>query len=103
MSSNKVILITGATGALGSKTAHTFAARGDTLILLDNDRGKLDSLTGDLNLSAERLFASVVDLRDRDAVRATAEKVAARFGGIHALIHLVGGWVGGKSISEASV
>jgi NAD(P)-dependent dehydrogenase (short-subunit alcohol dehydrogenase family) len=103
MSSNKVILITGATGALGSKTAHAFAARGDTLMLLDNDQGKLDSLTRDLNLSAERLFASVVDLRNEDAVRATAEAIAARFGGIHALIHLVGGWVGGKSIPEASV
>ncbi len=100
---NRVVLITGATGALGTKTAHTFAARGDRLILLDNDQAKLDSLTRDLNLSAERIFASVVDLRDGNAVRATAEAIAARFGGIHALIHLVGGWVGGKSIPEASV
>ena len=100
---NRVVLITGATGALGNKTAHAFAARGHTLVLLDHDQQKLDSLTRDLNLSAERLFASVVDLRDGNAVRATAEAVAARFGGIHALIHLVGGWVGGKAIPEASV
>ncbi len=99
---NRVVLITGATGALGTKTAHTFAARGDTLILLDNDQKKLDSLTRDLNLSAERIFASVVDLRDENAVHATVEVIARRFGGIHALIHLVGGWVGGKSIPEAS-
>lgn len=99
----KVVVITGATGALGSKTAHAFASRGHSLILLDNDQGKLDALTRDLNLSAERLFASVVDLRNGDAVRATAEAIAARFGGIHALIHLVGGWVGGKSLPEASV
>src|SRR5919198_5242973 len=99
--SSKVILITGATGALGSKTAHAFAARGDRLILLDNDQGKLDSLTRDLNLSAERLFASVVDLRNGDAVRATAEAVVARFGGIHALIHLVGGWGCGETLSCA--
>jgi NAD(P)-dependent dehydrogenase (short-subunit alcohol dehydrogenase family) len=99
----KVVLITGATGALGSKAAHAFAAHGDKLILLDNDQGKLDALTRDLNLSAEQLFTSVVDLRNGDAVHATAEAVAARFGGIHALIHLVGGWVGGKSIPDASV
>src|SRR5512141_1515687 len=98
----KVVLITGATGALGSKTAHMFAARGHALILLDNDQNKLDSLTRDLNLSAERLFASVVDLRNGDAVRATAEAVAARFGGIHALIHLVGGWVGGKTLVDSN-
>ena len=102
MSSSKVIVITGATGALGSRTAHTFAARGHSLILLDNDQVKLDTLTRDLNLSAERLFASVVDLRDGAAVRATAETVALRFGEIHALIHLVGGWTGGKTLVEAS-
>jgi 3-oxoacyl-[acyl-carrier protein] reductase len=100
---NKVVVITGATGALGSKAAHAFAARGHSLVLLDNDQTKLDALTRDLNLSAERILASVVDLRNGEAVRATADAVSARFGGIHALIHLVGGWVGGKPIAEAAV
>lgn len=98
----RVIIITGATGALGSKTAHAFGARGHSLVLLDNDQAKLDSLVRDLNLSAERLYASVVDLRDEQAVRATAEAVSARFGGVHALIHLVGGWLGGKTLAEVS-
>lgn len=100
---NKVIVITGATGALGTKTAQTFAAQGHSLVLLDNDQAKLDSLTRDLNLSAERLYASVVDLRDGPAVHSMAEAVSAKFGGVHALIHLVGGWVGGKTLPEASV
>jgi NAD(P)-dependent dehydrogenase (short-subunit alcohol dehydrogenase family) len=100
---NKVVAITGATGALGRKTAQAFAERGHSLVLLDNDQDKLDALTRDLNLSAERIFATLVDLRNGDAVRATAEAVSARFGGIHALIHLVGGWVGGKAISDASI
>lgn len=98
----KVIIITGATGALGRKTAHAFAARGDSLVLLDNDQTKLDALVRDLSLSAERLYASVVDLRDEQAVRATAEAVSAQFGRVHALIHLVGGWMGGKSLAEVS-
>jgi NAD(P)-dependent dehydrogenase (short-subunit alcohol dehydrogenase family) len=97
---NKVVLITGATGVLGNKTAHAFAARGHSLVLLDNDQAELDSLVRDLNLSADRLFRSVVDLRDSSAVRSTAEAVAAQFGGIHALIHLVGGWTGGKTLTE---
>lgn len=100
---NKVIVITGATGALGSKTAHTFAAGGHSLVLLDNDQKKLDTLARDLDLSAERLYTAAIDLRDGQAVRATAEAVAARFGAVHALIHLVGGWLGGKSLPEASV
>jgi NAD(P)-dependent dehydrogenase (short-subunit alcohol dehydrogenase family) len=96
----KVIVITGATGALGNTAAHAFAGRGHSLVLLDNDQAKLDALTRDLNLPEDRLFASVVDLRDQSAVRATAEVVAAKFGGVHALIHLVGGWVGGKTLLE---
>src|SRR5687768_6812061 len=98
----RVVVITGATGALGSKTAHAFAARGDSLALLDHNQDRLDSLARDLNLSDERLFASVVELRDGAAVHATAEAIAAKFGRVDALIHLVGGWVGGKTLSESS-
>jgi len=98
---NKTVVITGATGALGTKAAHAFAARGHSLVLLDNDQHKLDTLTRDLNLPADRLFTAVVDLRDGNALRSTAEAVATKFSGVHALIHLVGGWVGGKTLMDA--
>lgn len=97
---DKVILITGATGALGSKTARAFAEHGHSLALLDRDQDELDALSRDLNLPDERLFSSVVDLRDGAAVRAAAEAVSAKFGRLHALIHLVGGWTGGKTLAE---
>ena len=97
---NRTVLITGATGALGKKTAQEFAARGHSLILLDRNQDRLDELTNSLNLPPERFFASVVDLRDVEAIRATAEAASAKFGGVHALIHLVGGWVGGKTLVE---
>jgi NAD(P)-dependent dehydrogenase (short-subunit alcohol dehydrogenase family) len=97
---NKVVVITGATGALGRKTAHAFAESGDSLVLLDNDQTKLDSLVNELNLPEDRLFTSVVDLRNGQAVHDSAEAVANKFGRVHALIHLVGGWTGGKTISE---
>jgi len=97
---NKTIVITGATGALGNKTAHAFAEFGHSLALLDNDQPRLDALVRELDLPEERLFASVVDLRDGQAVRDSAEAVSAKFGDIHALIHLVGGWTGGKSLAD---
>lgn len=99
---NKVVVITGATGALGRKTAHAFAESGDSLALLDNDQTKLDSLIKELNLPESRLFSSVVDLRDGQAVRESAEAISNKFGSVHALIHLIGGWTGGKTISETS-
>ncbi len=99
---NRTIVITGATGALGKKTAHAFASQGHSLALLDNDQTKLDSLIRDLNLPENRLFTSIVDLRDGGAVRDSAEAVSNKFGSVHALIHLVGGWVGGKTLPEVS-
>ena len=96
----RVIVITGATGVLGNLTAKTFAAQGHSLVLLDNDQNKLDVLTRDLNLPNERLFTSSVDLRNGQAIQDSAEAVAQKFSGVHALIHLVGGWVGGKTLAE---
>lgn len=97
----RVIVITGATGGLGIKTAHAFAARGHSLALLDFDQAKLDALTRDLNLPEDRLFTRIVDLRDGQAVQSTAEAVSAKFGAVHALIHLVGGWTGGRTLAES--
>ncbi len=98
----KTLVITGVTGALGSLAARTFAQEGYSLVLLDYDRAKLDSLVVSLNLPEERLFSSIVDLRDGAAVHSTAEAVSAKFGSVHALIHLVGGWIGGKTLPETS-
>jgi NAD(P)-dependent dehydrogenase (short-subunit alcohol dehydrogenase family) len=98
---SRVIIITGVTGALGHKTAFAFAEQGHSLALLSHDQKKLDLLVRDLNLSDERLFTSIVDLRDGEAVRSAAEAVSAKFGKVDALIHLVGGWVGGKTLPEA--
>ncbi len=98
----KTIVITGATGILGSLVAKTFAAQGHTLALLNRDQAKLDSLLHDLNLSNERLYTQTIDLLNAQTLHDSAEAVHSRFGNIHALIHLVGGWTGGKTIPEAS-
>lgn len=97
---NKTIVITGATGALGSLAAKTFASHGHNLALLDFDQAKLDSLVRDLNLPADRLLAQTVDLLDAQTLQDSAGAVLSKFGGVHALFHLVGGWVGGKTFTE---
>ena len=98
----KTVVVTGATGVLGNLVAKTCAERGDTLVLLDSDQVKLDSLTASLNLPTDRIHAQTIDLLDAQALHNSAETVHSKFGSIHALIHLVGGWVGGKTIPESS-
>jgi 3-oxoacyl-[acyl-carrier protein] reductase len=99
---NKTVVITGATGVLGNLAAKTFAERGHNIVLLGKDQNKLDSLTRDLDLPTERLYAQSVDLINGQAVHDSAQAVVSKFGGVHALIHLVGGWTGGKTIPESS-
>lgn len=97
----RVIVITGATGVLGQLTAHTFAEQGASLSLLSNDQEKLDALAQNLNLPADRILIQNVDLLDESAVRDSAEAVSAKFKRVDALIHLIGGWTGGRTISES--
>ncbi|MBE0671208.1 MAG: SDR family oxidoreductase [Anaerolineales bacterium] len=99
---NKTVVITGATGVLGNLVAKTFAERGENIVLLDRNQEKLDSLTADLNLPSNRIHTQVIDLLDAQALHDSAEAVHSKFGNVHALIHLVGGWVGGKTIPESS-
>jgi NAD(P)-dependent dehydrogenase (short-subunit alcohol dehydrogenase family) len=97
---NKNIVITGATGVLGNLAAKTFAGMGHNLALLDKDQNKLDSLVRDLNLPSERLYTQTVDLLNEQAVQDSAAAVVSKFGSVHALFHLVGGWSGGKTFAE---
>lgn len=96
------ILITGSSGALGQLTAKRFAELGHNLAILDRDPKKLDVVTQDLNLPEERLYAQIMDLTNVQALRDSAEAIHSKFGGIHGLIHLVGGWTGGKTIPDTS-
>jgi NAD(P)-dependent dehydrogenase (short-subunit alcohol dehydrogenase family) len=99
---SKTIVITGATGVLGNLVTKTFAERGHNIALLDKDQTKLDSLILDLKLPNERLYAQTIDLLNGPAVHDSAEAVHSKFGSVHALIHLVGGWTGGKTIPEST-
>lgn len=98
----RVVVISGATGGLGKAAAHAFAERGASLAVLSSDQSKLDVLARDLNLPSDRILSRAVQLRDGEAVRAAAEGVAGKFGRVDALIHLVGGWAGGKTIVESN-
>jgi NAD(P)-dependent dehydrogenase (short-subunit alcohol dehydrogenase family) len=101
MLENRTAVITGATGGLGSVLARDLAAQGANLALLDRSPAKLAALTGSLALPEARFLAHSVDLLDPAATQAVAQAVAARFGRVDILLHLVGGWTGGKTLADA--
>ncbi|HTX90009.1 MAG TPA: SDR family oxidoreductase [Anaerolineales bacterium] len=98
---NRLAVITGATGGLGSTLARALASHGANLALLDIDPNKLETLAKSLDLPKARLLTQTVDLLDPEAAKTTAGAVAKNFGRIDILLHVVGGWTGGKSLVEA--
>lgn len=95
----KVVAIAGAAGGLGPTVARRLAAAGATLALTDVVQERLDELIDDLDLPEERIDARTADLLDEAGTRAWADALAAKFGRIDALAHLVGGWKGGDPIA----
>jgi NAD(P)-dependent dehydrogenase (short-subunit alcohol dehydrogenase family) len=55
----------------------------------------------ELGLPEERVDAQTVDLLDVEAANEWAKGIESRMGRIDALVHLVGGWRGGKPIAAA--
>lgn len=94
------VVITGASGALGSQLAADLGRAGANLALLERDPAKLAVLVGVLGLPAERVFTHPVDLLDEAAARQAGAAVLGRYGRVDALLHLVGGWIGGKGLAE---
>jgi 3-oxoacyl-[acyl-carrier protein] reductase len=90
----RTVLVTGATGDTGRAVAALLTARGDTVLAVGTDSGRLTTVD-----AAEHLVA---DLTDRAATDALAADVAQRLQkrghpSLDGLLHLVGGWKPGWS------
>ncbi len=99
----RVVLIGGATGALGTGVARVLAATGARLALTSTSPEELDDLANDLSVPDERLFISTVDATDPKSVAQLVSGVVDRFGSLHVLANTIGGWGGGKPVAETSV
>jgi NAD(P)-dependent dehydrogenase (short-subunit alcohol dehydrogenase family) len=97
----RVIAIAGASGGLGPSVAKRLAAGGATIAGVDRSQEHLDALRAELDLPDDRFDGRVVDLLDEQAARDWAAHLGSRFGGVDALLHLVGGWRGGQPLAEA--
>jgi short-subunit dehydrogenase/ribulose-5-phosphate 4-epimerase/fuculose-1-phosphate aldolase len=88
----RVVLVTGAAGAIGAATARAFAAEGADLALLDRDAEGAQAVAA---ACGPRALALGCDLTDASAVRAAFERVAAHFGGLDIVVSNAGAaWTG---------
>lgn len=97
---NRVAVITGATGGLGSVTALRLAHRGVNLVLVSSNTDKLAELENDLQASPGQTLSIAVDLNQPDAAQRVLDSTISRFGRADMLLHFVGGWMGGTPLVQ---
>ena len=94
----RVLAIAGAGGSLGPTVVRRLARTGARLALAGRDAEPLEALASEIGVDSD---VTSVDLVDEAAARAWANGIAERMGRVDGLLHLVGGWRGGKPIEES--
>lgn len=86
---NQTVLITGATGAIGSATARALARQGCHLILLARNQEKLQTIKNQIRQESAQAEVKtfVVDFADLGAVKKTALEIQKDLSELHALVH----------------
>jgi len=89
----KVALITGAKGGLGSFVTEAFLAAGAKVVGVSRSIQASDFANSEFT-------AMPAELSSGDVARKVAKDVIAKFGRIDTLVHVMGGFAGGKSVAD---
>ncbi len=81
----KVVVVTGASGALGKVVAEVALARGARVAGVDHSPAQIAA-------TKNRIDIGGVDLTDATQAKKAIDTAASHFGGIHALINIAGGF-----------
>lgn len=96
--SGKVVVVTGAAGALGSVASKMFFDKGAALALLDRNVDLLFSQWRNV----EQAMCLKTDLIHASSVESSVSRIIERFGRIDALVNIAGGFSMGPPIHEAA-
>lgn len=78
----KVVVLTGASGGIGTELARQFLTSGYSIALIDREM----QISSDISAERERVMPIVADVTDGAAMRLAAKEVRSRFGGVHVLV-----------------
>ena len=97
---SKTFVITGGTGGLGTALVRRLMEKDCRLAvtyLLPDEAQEFES---EFEVDEERLTLTRVDCTNPEAVNTFVKQVADKWGEIHGLAALVGGWAGGRDVEE---
>jgi len=98
---DKITVITGAVGNLGTATARRFQQAGAKTVLVDRSPRRVLEAFKDIADSSDHLLAGGIDLSDAASLDKLIEQTVGKFGRVDALVNTVGAFRGGKPVHEA--
>jgi NAD(P)-dependent dehydrogenase (short-subunit alcohol dehydrogenase family) len=98
---DKVVVVTGAAGNLGTATVRTFLHQGARVFAATRNADDFHSLQATMP-NPEHLLGGVYDLSRTDEADRLLEQALEAHGSLHGVANLVGGWAGGQSIMETT-
>ncbi len=96
---NRVVVVTGATGVLAGSAARYLAGQGARVVFLGRDQAKLDRAIADTRGLPGETLAFSCDVLDVPNLERVRDAIVARFGRIDALINAAGGNQPGATIT----
>ena len=87
---NKIVLLTGAAGGIGSALAEGFASIGATMALCDLDLNQLNSLAGKIKENGGKASSYHLELLDISSIKKCVDAVIADYDHIDVLINCAG-------------
>ena len=97
---NKVVMITGSVGNLGSVVSRSFQSVGAKLALVDRGEDRLKAAFPDLVSDPNYLLVNCADLMDEGAVEVSVSEAMQHFGRIDVMVNTVGGFRAGTPLHE---
>ncbi|MFP4249644.1 MAG: SDR family NAD(P)-dependent oxidoreductase [Armatimonadota bacterium] len=95
---DRVCLVTGGAGHLGSAVTRRLLAAGMRVVVCEHSPEKLDKLAEELD--DRKLSTIVCDVTDEDEVERMMQQIHAEHGGPDALVNVVGGFAGGDNVAQ---
>ena len=87
---DKIVLIVGGSGGIGSATARKFGSKGAKVILAARNKAKAEEVAKEINDAGGEAYAIETDATDRAAVERMATEIEAQIGKIDVLINAFG-------------
>lgn len=96
---DKVILLTGGSGILGSCMARHLAAEGAKVVILDRNEDAGNQLVNDIKAAGHEALFLVTDVLNKEILENNKADILAKYGRIDVLINAAGGNMAGATIA----